>query len=153
MSAFYADTSVLLKQHVDESGDAWFRQLVASQDAVIITTELSIVEVHSAFSRLVREGRLTANEYQELITDLNGLCEVRYAMVEISTDVINIACELLERHPLRAYDAMHLASAIFANQPFITTGEPGLTFLSADHRLLAAATGEGFAIFNPAEER
>jgi uncharacterized protein len=152
MSIFYADTSVLLKQHVDESGDAWFRRLIISQEVVITTTELSIVEVYSAFSRLVREGRLTASEYQELITDLKDLCEARYAIIEISTDVINIACELLERHPLRAYDAIHLASAIFANQPFISTGEPELTFLSADRRLLAAATGEGFAIFNPAEE-
>jgi predicted nucleic acid-binding protein len=150
MSAFYADTSVLLKQHVDEPGNAWFRQLVVSQDVVIMTTELSLVEVYSAFNRLVREGRLAGNSYEDLTTRLKRLFQSRYALIPTSTNVFKMACELLERHPLRAYDAMHLASAIFANQPFVTTGEPGLTFLSADHRLLAAATGEGFAIFNPA---
>jgi hypothetical protein len=54
MSVFYTDTSVLLKQHVNEPGDLWFRAIVVSLDAVIMTTELSIVEVYSAFNRLLQ---------------------------------------------------------------------------------------------------
>jgi predicted nucleic acid-binding protein len=150
LTAFYADTSVLLKLHVQEQGSSWFQTLVNSPGTSITTTELSIVEVHSAFSRLVREGRLTKTEYQELTTDLKDMCESRYTLIEVSTLVIDIACELLERHPLRAYDAIHLATTIFANQGLISTAKPGLTFLSADLRLLTAAIAEGLTVLNPA---
>lgn len=149
MPIFYADTSVLLKQHVDESGASWVQNLVDSPET-IMTIELSIVEVYSGFSRLVREGRLTRGEYQELSAELDDLFETRYALIPTSTNVFNIACELIGRHPLRAYDSIHLASAILADQELVSTGKPRLTFLSADHRLLTAATGEGLSTFNPA---
>ena len=56
---------------------------------------------------------------------------------------------LLERHPLRAYDAVQLASGLFANDLLIAMEQPTLTFLCADDRLLAAAQAEGLAIDNP----
>jgi len=150
MSVYYADTSVLLKRHIDELGDRWFRELVALPDMVIMTTELSIVEMYSAFNRLVREERITQILYQDLTTVLKRLFTSRYKTIKISTDIIGTACSVLERHPLRAYDSIHLASAIFANQELVSLGKPGLTFLTADHRLLVAAMAEGLPIFDPA---
>jgi predicted nucleic acid-binding protein len=146
---FYADTSVLLKWHVDELGSRWYEELVESP-TTITTTELSIVEVYSALNRLVREGNLTRHEYQELSIDLEELFEVRYALIPIPKAITRIASGVLERHPLRAYDSIHLASAIFSNQELVSRGQPGLTFLSADYRLLAAANAEGLQTFNPA---
>lgn len=152
MTDYYVDTSVLLKRHVDELGSCWFEELVDSSES-ILTTALSLIEVYSAFNRLVRESRLSENEYQELLIDLKDLFGTRYELIPISTSIITDACNRLERHPLRAYDSVHLASAIFANQVLLTSGKPGMTFLSADHRLLTAAAAEGLSTFDPAAAR
>ena len=56
---------------------------------------------------------------------------------------------LLERYPLRAYDATHLVTAIGA-QAFLTEKEYApFTFLSADDDLNDAAKAEGLTIDNP----
>jgi hypothetical protein len=56
---------------------------------------------------------------------------------------------LLEHHPLRTYDALHLASALLVNDQLVAVGLPPLTFLAADNRLLTAATLEGLTVDNP----
>lgn len=67
----------------------------------------------------------------------------------VTTAVIERAKSLLELYPLRAYDAVHLASALLANDTLVTSGLPVLVFVSADHRLLIAAQAEGLATENP----
>jgi len=50
---------------------------------------------------------------------------------------------------LRAYDAVQLASALRANRALQAARLPSLLFLSADDRLITAATHEGLATDNP----
>ena len=59
------------------------------------------------------------------------------------------ARDLIEHHPLRAYDAVQLASGLMANDALLGAGVPALTFLSADTRLLNAAAAEGLGTDNP----
>ena len=148
MTTFYADTSALLKRHVSESGTLEIERLV-DFPATIMTSELSRVEMYSALNRLVREGGLRASEYKELSTDIENLFAARYLLVPVTVDIIKIAKGILERHPLRAYDSVHLASAIFANQELVTGGQLGLTFVCSDQRLLAAAAAESLLTFDP----
>ena len=63
--------------------------------------------------------------------------------------VIDLACTLLERHPLRAYDAIHLATALSAQRFLDAQGYSPLTFVSADDRLNRAAAAEGLPIDDP----
>jgi hypothetical protein len=53
------------------------------------------------------------------------------------------------QHPLRAYDAVHLATAWLANQELVRTGKPPLTFVCADDRLVAIANATGLLTDNP----
>jgi hypothetical protein len=55
----------------------------------------------------------------------------------------------LERHPLRAYDAAHLATALTAQQFLVAQDYPDLTFLPADNHLNDIATAEGLTVDNP----
>jgi predicted nucleic acid-binding protein len=55
----------------------------------------------------------------------------------------------LERHPLRAYDALQLASALESDTRLVGAGLAPLVFVTADTRLLAAASAEGLAIEDP----
>jgi predicted nucleic acid-binding protein len=56
---------------------------------------------------------------------------------------------LVTRHPLRAYDAVQLASALRVQSELVRTRAPALTFLSADDRLVAIAQAEGLLTDNP----
>jgi predicted nucleic acid-binding protein len=65
--------------------------------------------------------------------------------------VIDLACRLLERYPLRAYDATQLATALGAQAFLAEKKYPSLTFLSGDERLNDAARAEGLAVDNPSQ--
>lgn len=56
--------------------------------------------------------------------------------------LLELVRELVGRHPLRGFDAVHLASVIIVGSEL---GEP-IQFVASDHRLLAAAKGEGLRV-------
>jgi predicted nucleic acid-binding protein len=111
---------------------------------------MTIVEVISAFARRMRDGSLSIEDFATLRDAFRGDCLKEYRIMPPTLAVIDLACNLLERHPLRAYDAIHLATALGAQQFLTTGGYPPLTFLSADDRLNSAASFEGLIVDNPA---
>ena len=149
MVAYYLDTSAILKEYVNESGSAWVQKTMALSLAVITTTQLTLAEVTSALSRRVREGTVTAPDYARLIGRFRDDCRSGYQLVAVNMPILRYASELLERHPLRAYDAIHLATALTAHRSLLNAHLPGFIFLCADDRLLNAAAAEGLAIDNP----
>jgi len=150
MAVFYVDSSVLVKRHLPERGSAWFRALTAPHAGNRIeTARLSVVEVLSALNRRVREGTLSPADYVPVRNDFLARCRRNYHLVPITNALLGRTCDLLERHPLRAYDAVHLASALEVHVRLTGAGLPPLTFLAADQRLLNAAAAEGLSIDNP----
>lgn len=150
MADYYADSSVLVKRHIQEGGTTRFRELADPQQGhTIITVQLSRVEVISAFRRRVREGALSAADATQLQADFVGLCQTEYRLVGLLEPIITTACDLLAQYPLRAYDAIQLAAASAANAALVAGELPPLIFLSADARLLQAAAAEGLSIENP----
>lgn len=101
-------------------------------------SRLSEVEVASALMRRVRLGSLPAEEYaraaQALRADLADL-----EVVELETRVMTFATTLLERHPLRAGDAIQLASCLILRDSL----PEQVGFLAYDRRLNEAAAREG----------
>jgi predicted nucleic acid-binding protein len=150
MADFYADTSVLVKRHIREIGSDWVVELTELTSQVgISTSHLARIEVVSALNRRVRERQLTTDAYITAINDFETMCRDRYTIVRFDDSVIIRARTLLESHPLRAYDALHLASALLANAALLTAGFPALIFLAADVRLLDATRAEGLVVDNP----
>lgn len=148
MMTYYLDTSALIKRYVDEVGSDWLRATLDTQPSVVIV-HLTIVEVTSALMRRRREGALTPTEYTRVQNAFRSDCLCEYEMVTAVGDIIDQANRLLERQPLRAYDAVHLATAVVANQQLLANDLAPLTFLSADDRLNKAASAEGLTIDNP----
>ena len=72
-----------------------------------------------------------------------------YEIAVAAGSVVDEAVRLLEAYPLRAYDAVHLATALVAKQRLIDGGLTPLIFLSADDRMNDAASAEGLAVDNP----
>lgn len=149
MTVYYCDSSILVKRHITEMGSQWFRLLADRQDTSLFTAQVSIVEVCSALNRRLREQHIDLSEYRSLMAQSTFLFGSKYDVIRLSDQIIELACSILERHPLRAFDAVHLATALTVNEQLIKVNEPILTFLTTDHRLLAAATAEGLSTFDP----
>ena len=147
---YYADSSALAKRHISEIGSAWIEQEFDTKGGNrIITTKLSVAEVLSAMNRRQREANITAIEYDKFSGDFLSFVETDYEMVELSDAVLLEANRLLETHPLRAGDAIQLASALLANAQLQSANLPALIFLASDARLLKAATKEGLPTDDP----
>ena len=146
---YYLDTSALLKKYVHETGSVWLQGLLAPPPTLATTTHLVMAEIISALNRRVREGNVTAADYARLIGRFRDDCRVRYQLIAVNNAILHRAGDMLERHPLRAYDAIHLATALTVNRRLLASGAAGLVFLCADDRLLQAAAAEGLAVDNP----
>lgn len=150
MTTYYLDTSALGKRYVQETGTAWVRAL--ADPAVghsLLTARITMVEIYSALARRKREGTVPAADCDTAAQAFTAHSDSDYEYIELGLDVVVIARQLLERHSLRAYDAVQLASAVLVNEVLQNVDLPPLTFLSADDRLNAAAAAEGLTVDNP----
>jgi hypothetical protein len=150
MNIYYLDSSAALKRYMDEIGSAWLRAIVDSATSpVLFVSRLISVEITSALNRRLREGTLTPADYTLTQNAFRGDCLSQYKLIPPTEAILETACDLLERQPLRAYDAVHLASALAAQQFLREQNYFPLTFLCADDRLNAAASAEGLQVDNP----
>jgi predicted nucleic acid-binding protein len=72
-----------------------------------------------------------------------------YRIVEITIPRLAEAMRLTDVHELRAYDAVQLAVALELNGRWLAAGTSGITLISADLDLNAAATAEGLVVDDP----
>jgi predicted nucleic acid-binding protein len=150
VSIYYLDASALVKRYVNELGSSWVRAITdVAGSPVLLTSRMTLAEVISAFARRLREGVLAADEFATARDAFRSDCLVEYQIMPPTVAVVDLACALLERHPLRAYDAIHLATALTAHQFLVSEGHPALVFLSSDDRLIRAANAEGLVSDNP----
>ena len=135
----YFDASALVKRYVREAGSLKVRRLLSTD--VPATSRWSVVEITSALARRAREGAFNDAERDRAITslerDLSSLL-----VVELSPDVVRRAQTLLRRSPLRAGDAIQLASCLYLQAEL---DEP-IAFVAYDARLIDAAGREGLRI-------
>jgi uncharacterized protein len=150
VSAVYMDTSALVKRYVSEVGSDWINALLDGQQALTsLTSHLAVIEGICTFARRRREGLLSPEDYARTLVAFDYDFRYRYDVITAEPTVIDAARQLAERHPLRAYDAVHLASAWLADRKLVQAGQPSLTFICADDRLIAAAQAEGLLADNP----
>lgn len=136
----YLDTSSLVKLYVLEEGSLKMRAMVA-EATMLATSSIAQVEARAALARRLRTGEMGGEEYRAARALLNAGWD-RFYLMDVSPLAIAAAGDCAERHPLRALDALHLASASLLQE---RVGEP-VTFASADLRLCEAARQEGFAV-------
>jgi predicted nucleic acid-binding protein len=135
----YCDTSAMAKRYVREPGRAALMKLLSRRR--VVSSVLMPVELHSAFCRRVREGTLATIALPRLFERVAADREY-WNLIETTPDVLDEAAALLEIHPLRSLDAVHVASA----RIFQTRIRQPVTFISADVRQLTAAKRAGLAI-------
>ena len=133
----YLDTSALVKLYVAEDSSVDVRAHVRRAEQVA-SSRVAYPEARSALARRHREGAITAKGLRRAVSaldrDMGSL-----VVVELYGGVARIAGELAERHALRGFDAIHLASALELARLLGSLPR----FVSFDDRQSEAAAAEG----------
>jgi uncharacterized protein len=138
----YLDTSALIKRFVAEKGSPLVQTLV-TRKGPIATAKITYAEVYAGLTRKLREGHLSDASYALACRHFEADWQA-YIRVELQDDTLFLARDLIRRHPLRGFDAIHLASAISLKNAL---GED-ITFAAADERVLRAAEAEDLKILH-----
>ncbi len=150
VNAYFLDSSALVKRYVPETGSAWVQALadVATGNLLIIA-RITWVEVLSALARRQRDGSLSAPDVDLIIQRFRFDLNNQYQVVELDRALAESAGQLINQYPLRAYDAIQLASVLRIQPTFATATSTSLVFLTADDRLLTIAQAAGLVTDNP----
>ncbi len=106
----FLDSSALAKRYVEEPGTDRGLNLCRGAEEIILSS-LCVPELISGFNRLRREEKLSLNRYRALKRELAADVE-EATIIDLTPLIIDRTIACLERAPLRALDAVHLASAI-----------------------------------------
>lgn len=141
---YFFDTSAIVKRYFDEDGSASVNEIVARQPATrVVLSRITWVEILSALSRLQRDGTISADIFNRQVQILRQHFKLEYQIAEFDQTVSSLAGELVRRHPLRAYDAVQLASVLHLRNIYRSANAAKFIFVSADRRLINAALAEG----------
>ena len=131
----FLDSSAFAKRYIAEPGSDRVAARCAEADQALLSV-IALPEAMSTLNRLRREGKLSDDGYlalkQDIVADLG-----QATIIDLTPSVVARAVVCLERSPLRALDAIHVASAMECS--------PDL-FLSADRRQCQAARGMGLKV-------
>ena len=136
----YIDTSDLVKLYVDESGSDAIKEIVRKA-TVISTSKVAYAEARAAFARKQRDGGFSFKVLRKIVEDFNREWE-SYFLIEVTDGLIRSAGDIAEKHLLRGFDSIHLASAINLKNKIGSE----VYFSSNDEKLNQAAEEEGIIV-------
>jgi predicted nucleic acid-binding protein len=136
----YLETSDLVKLYAEEPDSKAISVRVQAAD-IVATSILSYAEARAALSRKFREKGIDEKDYKRVKQELDADWE-HYFVLNLTNGLVQSAGDFSEKHALRGFDALHLASAVEIKR---LTSLP-VTFSSSDARLRSAAKAEGLAI-------
>lgn len=143
----YLDTSALVKRFISEPGSAIVDE-VAARLWPIATSRVAYAELFAGLNRKRRERDLTQARYRTAASEIERDWPT-YLQVQVTDAVLLEARSLSELHPLRGFDALHLASALLLAQGT----KLQLAFVAADQRLLDAAAAAGLDAIDATRSR
>ena len=130
----YLDTSSLARLYIEEAGAADVRTLVAAA-SVVVTSDVAYPEMRSALARRHRDRSLSRTRFQTAKRAFESDWS-SYLAVAATPALCREAGLLAERHRLRGFDSIHLASFL----EILRGGSDGIVeFSSFDTALNRAA--------------
>jgi uncharacterized protein len=137
------DTSALVPLLVREPNSGSVERELR-EDTLVAVAWTTEIECSSALARLRREGALDSPTERKAFARLTALA-ASWVVVDPGPAASRTAVRLVRAHPLRAADAIQLASAVAAAED-----DPrSLPFVTLDERLAEAAEREGFRVTLP----
>ncbi len=149
MALYYLETSALVKLYIREPGtDRLLRLASKATDHRFALLALAQVEFHSAIRKRQRLGDIDESLATRVLGRFEQHLETKFVRQTVSNTVLDTATGLVDRYPLRAYDAVQLAGCLALKT---TSGGQEPVFVCADHQLLQAAESEGLQSLDPSE--
>jgi predicted nucleic acid-binding protein len=147
LAFYYLETSALVKLYVRETGTERVLALAdrATENRLAILA-LTQAELRSAVRRRERNGEIPPAVATQVLDAFRRHLEARFVSQMVTDFVLDIASMLIDRHALRAYDAVQLAGYM-ALRGSVGAGPP--IFVCSDHALLTAARLEGITALDP----
>lgn len=136
----YLDTSTLVKLYIEEKGSTGVRKQVRAAEH-IATSMVAYPEARSALARARNKGALDEKDLRRAVRALESDMK-RNVIVALSESVARMAGELAERHLLRGFDSIHIASAL--DLAHLSASMVG--FMTFDTRQAGAAAEEGLIL-------
>ncbi len=133
----YLDTSALLKKYFKEL----FSEHIISawkQAPAIVTSAVTYAETLASMYRKNREVSFDETVFENIVRSFQRDWK-SFITVEVNDDLNRFVDYVVGSHPLRGFDAIHLASALTVNEPL----PEGVVFACFDKVLLNAAKEEG----------
>jgi len=147
LASYYLETSALVKLYVNEPGtDKMIRLAQTCGPRKMTVLALSRVEFRAAIRRRERLGDIEVGLGDALRARFDSHWELQFLIQPVTEMVLADAALLIDRHPLRAYDAVQLAGCLVFRT---RTGPEPVVFVCADHDLLGAAANEGVTVLDP----
>lgn len=101
MTAYFFNSSALVKRYVPEIGSAWIQALTAPDTGnELIIVRITWVEVLNAIARRQREGSLTITEVNETIQIFRSDLNNQYQVIDIDRALVETAGQLVIQYPL-----------------------------------------------------
>lgn len=147
MPLYYFDASAVVKAYVEEEGTFWVKALIEDEATPIVISPLSGAEVVAALARKARLNEIRRPKRDEAVESFRSDYRHRFIQASLDARTIERAMGLLLEHPLRAADAIQLATALLLPSPDPLLAP--LSFVSSDDKLLAVAARLGLATENP----
>lgn len=150
MAIYFFDSSAIVKRYLNEIGTAWVTKIFdPAGSSEIYIARISGAEVVAAIARLGLAGSIPRSKTTSAISQFRREFVSTFQIVETTPTLIARAMDIAESHDLRGYDSVQLASALEMLALRSRLGLAGLTFVSADSELNAAAMAEGLNVDDP----
>ena len=149
MVVYYLDTSAILKRYKTEKGTDVVDKLYASDEAFLVTSHFSCLEVESVAAK-AHKGHIPGYAldqlgYAILLSAFASDLGDRLYVVPVASGLVNEAIEAARSHAVRAPDAIHVASASAVKKSV----SEDFVFVSSDRELLSAARVSGLMTLDP----
>jgi uncharacterized protein len=146
LTCYFLESSGFAKLFVLEQGSRPLILMLENvDDSQKLVSALASLEVRSAIRRRQRAGDILPADADSALVNLDAE-SIRIVEQPVGPAVIDVARLVLDSHPLRALDALHLATCIVMRD---TLQVSDICFVSADDSLLKAASAEQFPTLNP----
>jgi predicted nucleic acid-binding protein len=138
----YAESSAVLAWLLGEVAGGDVRRRLGAADAVV-TSDLTLVECDRVLMRATQLGELSDAAAASRRGEL-GAAAAHWTLLRLGPDVIDRARQRFPREPVRALDALHLASVLAAK-----AAVPTVVVLSLDETIRANARALGCDVDPP----
>jgi predicted nucleic acid-binding protein len=143
----YLDASAWVKRYAREAGSEWLANLFEGW-VTFTCASLGFIEVLAALHRRRKGGDLQEPDFDAALRAFQE-DRRRFIEVQLTSEVMEVADEVVRRFGLRGADTVHLASALVVRRRF--EGET-VTVVTSDCELNAAAQAAGFIVLDPVNE-